>query len=108
MQQQWQELPPVDKPLQRVSIDLTDMVSGSQGYRYVLTVLDHYSRYTQLYPLKSKAFEEVREAFAGYLADYGAPNMLLMDNGGEFTSQSLKDFSRRRGITLAYITPYHP
>ncbi len=43
LQQQWQELPPVDKPLQRVSTDLTDMVSGAQGYRYVLTVLEHYS-----------------------------------------------------------------
>ncbi len=38
LQQQWQELPPVDKPLQRVSTDLTDMVSGAHGYRYVLTI----------------------------------------------------------------------
>ncbi len=35
LQQQWQELPPVNKPLERVSIDLTDMVAGAQGYRYV-------------------------------------------------------------------------
>ncbi len=108
LQQQWQELPPVDKPLQQVSIDLTDMVSGAQGYWYVLTVLDHYSRYTKLYPLKSKTSEEVREAFAGYLADYGARHTLLVDNGGEFISQSFKEFCRRRGITLAYTTPYHP
>ncbi len=35
LQQQWEELPPVDKPLERLSIDLTDMAAGTQGYRYV-------------------------------------------------------------------------
>ncbi len=108
LQQQCQELPAVDKPLQLVSIDLSDIVSGAQVYRYVLSVLDHYCMYTKLYPLNSKASEEVREAFAGYLADFGAPHTLLLDNGGEFTSQSFKEFCRRRGITLAYTTPYHP
>ncbi len=28
LQQQWQELPPVDKPMERVSIDITEMGSG--------------------------------------------------------------------------------
>ncbi len=108
LQQQWQELPHVDKPLQRVSIDLTDMVPVAQGYRYVLTVLDHYSRYTKLYPLKTRTSEEVRVAFAGYLADFRAPHTVILDNGGEFTSPSFKEFCRRRGITLDYTTPYHP
>ncbi len=85
LQQQGQELPPVDKPLERVSIDLTDMVLGTQGCRYVLTVLDHYSRYTKLYPLKLKNMEEVREAFMGSLADFGTPRVVLLGNGGEFT-----------------------
>ncbi len=35
LQQQWQELPPVENPLERVSLDLTDMIAGAQEYRYV-------------------------------------------------------------------------
>ncbi len=92
LQQQWQELPPVDKPLDRVSIDLTDMVAGAQGNRYVLTVLDHYSKYTKLYPLKTKNTEEVREAFQGFITDFGTPHTVLLDNGVEFTSHSFKEF----------------
>ncbi len=53
-QQQWQEMPPVEKPLERVGIDLTDMVAGDQNYRYVLSVIDHYSRYVKFFPLKHK------------------------------------------------------
>ncbi len=78
----------MNKPLDRVSIDLTDMVARGQGYRYVLTVLDHYSRYTKLYPLKTKNTEEVREAFQGFITDFGTPHTVLLYNGGEFTSHS--------------------
>ncbi len=37
LQQQWQELPPVDQPMERVSIDITEMGSGAIGQKYVLT-----------------------------------------------------------------------
>ncbi len=33
LQQKWKELPHVSKPLERVGIDLTDMVAGSHGFR---------------------------------------------------------------------------
>ena len=43
LQQQWQELPPAQQRLERISIDITDMSTGAQGKRYVLTVIDHFS-----------------------------------------------------------------
>ncbi len=50
LQQQWKELSSVNKPLERLGIDLTDMTAGVQGYRYVLTVVDHYSRFVSFPP----------------------------------------------------------
>ena len=67
LQQLWQELPPVTIPLERVSLDL---ISGYQGYRYVLTVLDHYSRYVKFYPLRTKGTNEVCEMFGRYVGDF--------------------------------------
>ncbi len=90
----------MSQPLERVSIDLIDMVAGTQGY--------HYRRYTKLIPLKSKTTEEVKEAFHSYLSDFGTPRALLLDNGGEFTSHLFKNYCHSRGITLCYYTPYHP
>ncbi len=49
LQQQWQELPPVDPAMERVNIDITEMGSGSIGQKYVLTVIDHFSRFVNLY-----------------------------------------------------------
>ncbi len=101
-------MPPVEKPLERVGIDLTDMVAGDQNYRYVLSVIDHYSRYIKFFPLKHKHTHTVVEALDRYVADFGAPQALVADNGGEFRSQQFQTFCQRLNIQVHYTTPYNP
>ncbi len=43
-----------------------------------------------------------------YVADYGTPHNIVMDNGGEFTSKDFRDFCTRHSITACYTSPYHP
>ncbi len=57
LQQQWQELPPVDQPMERVSLDITEMGSGIIGQKYVFTVIDHFSRFVNLYPMSTRTGE---------------------------------------------------
>lgn len=45
LQQPWQELPPVDQPMERVSVDITDMGNGAMGHKYVFTIIDNFSRF---------------------------------------------------------------
>ena len=52
LQTQWQELPPCHHPLERVSIDITELSQSNSGYRYVLTIMDHYSRYKKILKVK--------------------------------------------------------
>ena len=42
------------------------------------------------------------------MADYGAPEGIVLDNGGEFTSNAFQKFCQEHLITLYYTTPYHP
>ena len=108
LQQKWQETPPAQKPLERVGIDLTDMVAGQQGNRYVLTILDHYSRFVKFIPLKNKTSQNVVTALESYVADFGPPQSLVSDNGGEFLSTPYQAFLTRHHITAHYTTPYNP
>ncbi len=85
LQQPFKELPSVERPLERIGIDLTDMIAGSQGYRYVLSVVDHFSRYVKFCPLKSKNTQGAIEALAQYVTDFGTPHGIVLDNGDEFT-----------------------
>ncbi len=59
LQMLWQELPTCHKPLERVSMDITDMHTSHSGHRYVLTLIDHYSRYVKFVKMRSRAAEEI-------------------------------------------------
>ncbi len=59
LQQQWQELPPVDQPMERVSIDIMEMGSGAIIQKYVLTVTDHFSRVVNIDPMSTRRAESV-------------------------------------------------
>ncbi|CAI5987525.1 unnamed protein product [Closterium sp. NIES-65] len=50
------EFPPTEAPLQTLHIDVWDpaRVSGQGHERYILLVVDDYSRYTTVFPLRSK------------------------------------------------------
>ena len=105
---QYQELPEVNRPLQRIAIDLTDMVSGQDGYRYILTIIDHFSRYLKVFPLKSKQASGIVSKLDSYVADLGTPEAILLDNALEFTGSELRNWADRMGSVLLYTTPYHP
>ncbi len=84
------------------------MVAGSHGFRYAFKVVDHYSRFVGFFPLKTKHTRHVTHALWQYLADYGTPRGIVLDNGGEFTSREFQQFCHKHHITLYYTTPYHP
>ncbi len=108
LQQQWQGLPPVDQPMERVSINITEMGSGAIGQKYVLTVIDHFSRFVNLYHMSTRTAETVVSKLDMAVEAYGAPSLLLADNAREFCSEKLKAWCRENGIRLVHSTPYHP
>ncbi len=98
LQMQWQELPPCHKLLEIISMDVTDMHTSNSGHRYVLTLVDHYSRLA----------EEVLKGLQTYMGDFGAPKVLLTDNAREFHANVVKDLYTKLGTQLVFSTPYHP
>ncbi|CAI7772751.1 unnamed protein product, partial [Closterium sp. NIES-53] len=70
-------------------------VSGQGRKRYFLLVVDDYTRYTTVFPLRSKGKD--------------LPVLHLhSDRGGEFSSDLLRDFCRREGITESFTLPDSP
>jgi len=54
--------------LERIQIDLVDMRLQADGqYKWILQVVDHFSKYTGLFALRSKRAEEVAQSIAIYL-----------------------------------------
>lgn len=88
--------------------DLVIMIRYSKdnnGFKYMLNVIDTFSKYVWSEPLKTKSSLEVTKAFNKILRKAKAvghkpPNLLHTDKGREFVNRDFKDLLRRNNIKL--------
>ncbi|CAI7888459.1 unnamed protein product [Closterium sp. NIES-53] len=113
------EFPPTEAPLQTLHMDVWGPahVRGQGHERYFLLVIDDYSRYTTVFPLRRKgevtevlidwirvARLQLRESFS---SDFPVLR-LHSDRGGEFSSDLLRAFCRAEGIHQTFTLPASP
>ena len=70
------------------------------GYRYLLMVLDLFSKYVWIVPLKDKNGETVTEAFKTIFKEGHKPQYLWTDKGQEYYNKHMKELLEKNGITL--------
>lgn len=62
----------------------------NKNYRYILNVIDVYSRFLWSVPLKTKSAKEVAAAMVKIIGIAGAPDNFTTDNGKEFLNSDMK------------------
>ena len=62
----------------------------NKGYRYLLMVLDVFSKYGWITPLKDKKGETVSEALKTLLKEGRIPRYLWVDKGKEYYNKHVK------------------
>jgi hypothetical protein len=93
---------------ERIEIDLVDMRSRPDGeYNWILHCVDHFSKFSVAFPLKTKHSEEVARCMANYIAMFGPMGKLQCDNGGEFKG-AVKVLMKEYGIAIIRSRPQHP
>ena len=98
-----------EAPLEMVSADLMDLRSSTRGYRYVLSIIDHHTRFLQLVPLRDKTADRVLTAFMDhYVTLFGPPAQLHTDNGLEFSSDEWRSLLRTLEIKHSFSIAYNP
>ena len=84
--------------------DLVEMQKFSKwnkGLKYLLMVIDVFSKYGWIRGLKDKKTETVSKAFDDiFKSSKRLPKMLGTDKGSDFISKHFKDFLKSKGITL--------
>ncbi len=97
------------QPWDTLAIDLLQLPLTTEGHKYLLVTIDHFSRFTILSPLKDKQATTVARALIDdVFCKYNTPKVLLSDNGTEFNNQILDAICRDYGITKANVLPYKP
>ncbi|CAI7806293.1 unnamed protein product [Closterium sp. NIES-54] len=111
--------PPIEAPLQTLHMDVWGpaRVRGQGHERYFLLVVDDYSRYTTVFPLRSKG--EVPEVLIDWIRGarcqlserigLDLPVLRLhSDRGGDISFDLLKSFCRAEGICQTFTLPASP
>ena len=99
-------------PKERYVVDLIsidkDIDDNQQRYKYILNIIDHFTKFTGSYLLERKSAQEVLYSINEFILRNGKPQILQADNGREFNNRLLIDFCNKFGIKLIHSRPRHP
>ena len=81
-------------------VEMQQFSKWNKGYKYLLMVIDVFSKYGWIVPLKDKKGETVAEAFQNIFKEGRKPRYLWTDKGKEFYNKHLKELLDKHKITL--------
>ena len=104
------QLFPVNNPFEIVHMDIVGPLPVTKsGNRYVLTMMDRYSRLVKLIALPVCDASAIATAFRNHwLLEYGIPDHVLTDRGSYFTGLIFDIVSKIFGFKCLFTTSYHP
>ena len=87
------------------SIDILDLKDygpkNNRNYRYVLIIIDNFSKFGWTIPLKNKNAQIIKDSFGNIIiSSKRKPNLIESDRGKEFYNNIFQDFLNKNNIKL--------
>ena len=95
----------IDQQWQADLVDLSNISSSNKGNKFLLTVIDCFSRYAWARTLKNKKGESVRDALESIFAEGRVPKYLHTDQGREFRNAFVQNLLKKHKVR--YFTTYN-
>ena len=100
---------PVSQFNQRVHMDLLGPLPLSQGNKYLLVMIDSFSKLLELAPLPNKEMETVSGAyFDHWICRHGVSDQIHSDLGKEFANQLFTSLAKRFDFSQTFSSVSHP
>ena len=98
------------RPRQKVAIDLVGpMPETRAGNRWILVIMDHFTRWQDAIPLPNATAPVVAAALDQRVFCYlGLPEQLHSDQGAQFENPLMEELCALWRIDKTHTTPYHP
>lgn len=84
------------------SADVSNIASHNDGYKFLLVLIDIFSRYLFIVPLKNKHHQNIVDGLKLVFQKRRKPNTLRTDKGSEFKNRWVKAFLKKEGIHAIY------
>lgn len=97
------------RPLELVCIDFLSLETSTGGYKHILVVTDHFTKYACAYPTRTQHASVVAKILVEqFIVHYGIPERLHSDQGANFEGRVIKQLCELLGMKKSRTTPYHP
>lgn len=97
------------QPFQLVFADITELPMTSKGNRYILVLMDHFTKYVNIYPMPDQRASTVAKCiFENYIQEHGVPERIHTDQGKQFDGELMHTLCNDFNIRKSRTTPYHP
>ena len=87
---------------------MPDEIYKDSGFKYVLSIIDHFSKWLWSYPLQDKSGTSCLMCFKKYVYSFGFCKKLHTGNGREFKNSYFDKFCNDNNITHVFSKPYNP
>ena len=103
------DYPPPQDRFAHVNMDIVGPLPPSSGQRYLLTMVDRFTRWPEAVPMPDATVTSCARAFLScWVARFGVPADITTDQGPQFTARLWESFTHQLGVRLHRTTGYHP
>jgi hypothetical protein len=96
-------------PFAEISIDVLKLPRpDARGNKYVIVIVDSFSRWTSLTACVNKSAFDAARALVQFVGNFGTPLRLRSDGGGEFVNGVITGITRMMGVTPVVVQPFTP
>jgi transposase InsO family protein len=95
-----------NKPMARIAIDTIGPVEEDLGFRYIIVIIDTFSRYVELFPRQDVSAMAAASALWEHTCRFTEPLEIVTDFGSQFVNQMLQHFFQESGIRHHTTIPY--
>ena len=97
----WEEC---SRPMERIHVDFAGPINGL----YFLIMVDSFSKWPEVIPMECTNSSQTVSTMRTIFSRLGIPETLVSDNGPQFISREMREFTRNNNIRHAFISAYHP
>jgi transposase InsO family protein len=98
------------RPWSHISVDhVGPLPASDNGNKYILVVIDRFTRYAEAFPVESLSSEETAKILVEkIICRYGMPEVIGSDRGSVFVGITINQIFKILGVSRIKTTAFHP